>query len=60
MPLLKQVLADVFGKADKLLDVFLRGSKLCGPRHRRLEAIDFLKRGPLLEKIEGSGQQTVA
>ena len=60
LPLLKQVVADVFGKADKLPDVFLLGSKLCGPRYRRLEAIDFLKRGPLPEKIEGPGQQTVA
>ena len=28
LPLLKQVVADVFGKAYKLLDVFLLGSKL--------------------------------
>ena len=42
LPLLKQVVADVFGKADKLRDVFLLGSKLCGPWHRRLEAIDSL------------------
>ena len=58
LPLLKQVIADVFGKADKLPDVFLSpsidnsnmysiismvlGSKLCGPWHRRLEAIDSL------------------
>ena len=42
LSLSKQVVADVFGKADKLLDVFLLGSKLCGPWHRRLEAIDPL------------------
>ena len=29
----------VFGKADKLPDVFLLDSKLCGPWHRRLETI---------------------
>ena len=40
--LLKQVVADVFGKADKLPAVFLLGWKLCGPWHRRLEAIDSL------------------
>ena len=42
LPLLKQVVADVFGKANKLLDVFLLGSKLCGPWHRRLEALGSL------------------
>ena len=42
LPPLKQVVADVSGKADKLPDVFLLGSKLCGPWHRRLEAIDPL------------------
>ena len=42
LALLKQVAADVFGKADKLPDVFLLGSKLCGPLHKRLEAIDSL------------------
>ena len=31
LPLFKQVVADVFAKADKLPDVFLLGSKLCGP-----------------------------
>ena len=39
---LKQVVADVFGKVDKLPDMFLLVSKLCGPSHRQLEAIDFL------------------
>ena len=42
LPPLKQVVADVSGKADKLPNVFLLGSKLCGPWHRRLEAIDPL------------------
>ena len=42
LPLLKQEVADVFGKVDKLPNVFLLGSKLCGPWHRRLEAIDSL------------------
>ena len=42
LPLLKQVVADVFSKVDKLPDVFLLVSKLCGPWHRQLEAIDFL------------------
>ena len=42
LPILKQVVADVFGKADKLPDVFLLGSKLCDPWHRWLEAIDSL------------------
>ena len=42
MLLLKQVVADVFGKADKLPDVFLLGLKLCSPWHRQLEAIDSL------------------
>ena len=42
LPLLKQVVADVFGKVDKLPDVFLLGWKLCGPWHRQLEAIDSL------------------
>ena len=36
------MVADVFGKADKWPDVFLLGSKLCGPWYRRLEAIDSL------------------
>ena len=45
LPLLKQVVDDVFfSKVDKLRDVFLLGSKLCGPWHRRLEAIDSLTR----------------
>ena len=39
LPLLKQVVVDVFGNADKLRDVFLLGSTLCRPCHRRLEAI---------------------
>ena len=42
LPPLKQVVADFSGKADKLPDVFHLGSKLCGPWHRRLEAIDPL------------------
>ena len=42
LPLSKRVVADVFGKADKLPDVFLLDSKLCGPWHRRLEAMDSL------------------
>ena len=39
LPLMKQVVVDVFGKADMLRDVFLLGSTLCRPCHRRLEAI---------------------
>ena len=35
-PLLKQVVVDVFGKADKLRDVFILGLTLCHPYHRRL------------------------
>ena len=42
LPLLKLLVADVFGKVDKMPDVFLLGSKLCGPWHRQLEAIDSL------------------
>ena len=38
--------ADVFGKSGQIADVFLLGSKLCRPCHRR---------GPLLEIIEGPG-----
>ena len=41
LPPLKQVVADVSGKADKLPDVFLLGSMLYGPWHRRLEAIEY-------------------
>ena len=52
-------MADVFSKVDKLLDVFLLGSKLCGPWHRQLEAIDSLNVvccwRMLPEKIEGPG-----
>ena len=59
MPLLKQLVADVFSEVDKLLDVLLLGSKLCGPWHRQLEAIDSLNvvccRRMLLKKIEGPG-----
>ena len=50
LPPLKQVVADVSGKADKLPDVFLLGSKLCGPWHRRLEAIDPLNAAPFRRK----------
>ena len=35
LPLLKQVVVNVFGKADKLPDVFLLGSKLCDPIQSR-------------------------
>ena len=59
LPLLKQLVADVFSKADKLLGVFLLGSKLCGPWHRQLEAIDSLNvvccRRMLVKKIESPG-----
>ena len=36
--------ADVFGKADKMPDVFLLGSKICRPCHRMLEAIMKMKK----------------
>ena len=36
LPVLKQVVADVFSKADKLWDVFLLSSKLCRPCYRQL------------------------
>ena len=59
LPLLKQLVADVFSKVDKLLDVFLLGLKLCGPCHRQHEAIDSLNvvccRRMLPEKIEDPG-----
>ena len=43
MPLLKQVVAYVFGKADKLQEVSLLGWKICRPCHRLLEAIMKMK-----------------
>ena len=50
LQLLKQVVAVVFGKADKLPDVFLLGSKLSGPWHRGLEAIDSFNAVSCLRK----------
>ena len=42
LPLLKQVVANVFGKANKLRDMLFLGSKLCGAWRRRFKAIDSL------------------
>ena len=39
LPLLKQVVVDVFSKVGKLLNVFLLGSTLCRLCHRQLVAI---------------------